>query len=233
MSIETIKNHPIHQWSEEDRPREKLLHSGRLSLSDSELLAILIATGTRNFSAIDLARKTLALADNNLNQLGKMTVAELCKIPGIGEAKAITLIASMELGRRRNASDPKTTNQITCSKDSYNYFEPLTSDLPYETFWVLLLNRSNKIIKGKRISEGGISGTVVDMRIIFKFAIENLASSVILCHNHPSGSVRPSNADIELTRKIRDGGRLIDVAIIDHIITGDKTYFSFSDEGLL
>ncbi len=234
MNYETeLKTLPIKQWAEDDRPREKLMLKGLHALSDAELLAILIATGTRDESAVELSKKILSLTNHNLNELGKLQTGDFKKIKGIGEAKALTLIAALELGRRRKTSESVKRMQIASSKDSFDWFYPLISDLPHEEFWVLLLNRNNRCLQSRKVSEGGVSGTLVDSKILFKYALENLASSIVLCHNHPSGNTKPSEADLQLTRKLTDAAKLLDILIIDHVIIGDKTYFSFADEGLL
>lgn len=217
----------------EDRPREKLLNKGLSSLSDAELVAILIGSGTRNETAVELAKKILVSVKNNLNELGKLTVADLRKTKGIGEAKAITIIAALELGRRRKLSDSMSRKKIMGSKDVFEYFQPILGDLPHEEFWVLLLNRSNKIIERNKISQGGISGTVIDVRMILKNAIEKLASSLILCHNHPSGNLKASEADQKITEKLKEAARLMDIQVLDHLIVTDNAYFSFADEGIL
>lgn len=223
----------IKQWAEDDRPREKLISKGKAALSDSELLAILISTGTKSDTALDLAQKILVLAENNLNELGKLTTRDLQKVKGIGQAKAITITAALELGRRRKETGAIQRNIIQSSKDAYAFFEPALADIKQEEFWVLLLNRSNKVLSAKRISEGGVAGTVADPKIIFRYALEELASTIILCHNHPSGSVKPSQADISLTKKMKEAGHLLEIVVADHIIVGDRSYFSFADEGLL
>lgn len=223
----------IKYWNEQDRPREKLLTKGKHILSDAELLAILISTGTRSKSAIDLARDILNLAGNNLNQLAKLTVKDLIKVDGIGEAKAITIISAIELGGRREIAEVKQKTKITGSKDGYNYFRPKLGNLPYEEFWILMLNRANKIIGEAQISDGGVAGTVADPKRIFKTALDNSASSIILCHNHPSGSTNPSDADKQLTRKINEAGKLLDISVLDHLIITDNGYFSFADEGMM
>lgn len=233
LMSENDKNISIKNWAEDDRPREKLLLKGRSALSDAELIAILIATGNREESAVDVAKKILFSVGNNLNDLGKLSVNDLKKTKGIGEAKAITIIASLELGRRRKSEEAQEKKQIITSKDAYHFFEPLISDNRHEEFWVVMLNRANKILAHKKISEGGINGTVADPRIIFKHAIENFATSIMLCHNHPSGNITPSNEDIKLTQKIKEAGKLLDILVLDHIIIGDKNYYSFSDEGNL
>lgn len=223
----------IKQWAEDDRPREKLVLKGKATLSDAELLAILISTGTRELTAFDLAQQILQLANNNLNELGKLSVKDLQKIKGVGQAKAITIAAALELGRRRKEAEPLQRNSFTSSRDAYAFFEPKLADLPHEEFWVLLLNRSNKFISAKRISEGGITGTVADPKLIMRYVVDELASNIILCHNHPSGSVKPSEADLRLTEKVKTAAALLDTQLIDHIIIGEKTYFSFADEGKL
>lgn len=226
-------NLSIKSWAEEDRPREKLLLKGKQALSEAELLAILIGSGTRNESAVELCKKILNLSDNNLDELGKMSVNDLMGFKGIGEAKAISLVAAMELGRRRQGSEIKKRRLIKDSNDVYQLLVPLLSDLPHEEFWVLFLNRSNKVTGKKQVSIGGVTGTVADSRIIYKMAVERLASGIIVGHNHPSGSLKPSQRDRHLTKKLADAGRLLDIQLLDHLIIGDGGYFSFADEGLL
>ena len=227
------KNLSIKDWAVEDRPREKLLSKGMQSLTDAELLAILIGSGQRNESAVEVARKVLNLSGNNLNELGRLSIKNLMKIHGIGKAKAITLIAALELGRRRKLTDPKEKFKISGSQDAYDFLSPLVEDLSHEEFRVLYLNRSNRVVEHKKISQGGVSGTVIDVRIILKFAIEVLASSLIISHNHPSGNLQPSEADIQITRKIKEAAKLHDIQLLDHIIISDKHYYSFADEGVL
>lgn len=226
-------NLKIKDWAVEDRPREKLLQKGISSLSDAELIAILIGTGTKNESAVELSKKVLKNANNNLNELGKLEIKDLMKNKGIGEAKAITILAALELGRRRKISGILEKQKITCSNDIYELFQPLLGDLPHEEFWVLLLNRSNKIIEKFKISQGGVSGTVIDVRLILKNAIEKLASSIILCHNHPSGNKMPSEADDSITNKLVEGCKLLDIKVLDHIIIADTRFYSYTDEGKL
>jgi len=226
-----LQNLSIKNWSSEDRPREKLLSKGLASLSDAELIAILLATGTKSMSAVDLAKHILATVNNNLHLLGKQTVNDLKKINGIGEAKAISIIAALELGKRRRNFDLER-EKIVDSKSVFRIFQPLLGDLPYEEFWVLYLNRSNSIIEKQRISSGGITGTVIDVKIILKHAIENLASGIVLIHNHPSGNIKPSTNDKNITHKIKEAGKLIDVSVLDHLIIGDTKFLSFADEGL-
>ncbi len=223
----------ILSWAEEDRPREKLLLKGKGALSDAELIAILIGSGTRELSAVDLSKIILQKASNNLNELAKLSLKDLMKIKGIGEAKAISIAAALELGRRRKDSDVVRRPKITSSKDAYEQIRSYLMDLPHEEFWVLLLTRSNEVIRPVQISQGGISGTVADPKIIFKSALEHLASSMILVHNHPSGNLKPSEADKELTRRLVTSGKLLDIPILDHLIISELGYLSFADEGLL
>ena len=222
----------IRSWAEEDRPREKLLQKGSHVLSDAELIAILIGSGVPGESAVDVSKTILKSVDNNLNELGKLTVYDLKKFKGIGEAKAITIVAALELAKRRRVSEVKQKEKINGSKDVYEYFHHL-ADLRNEEFWVMYLNRANKIIIGQKISQGGITGTVADTRLIFKAALDNFACSIVLCHNHPSGNLAPSNEDKTLTQKIKQAGALLDISVLDHIIVSDNGYFSFADEGLL
>ncbi len=232
--MEPTKNYfPISAWAEDDRPREKLQLKGKIALSDAELIAILLGSGSRNESAVDLAKRILQSADGNLIELSKMNIKELCKFKGIGEAKAISIIAALELGRRRRQSEVIVKKKITCSKDAFEYFQAKIGDSSYESFYVLLLNTSNKIIRDIHISEGGLAGTVVDVKKIFKAAIENNTSSIILCHNHPSGNIQPSHQDKAITKKLSDAGKHMDIPVVDHIIIGDDKYFSFADESLL
>jgi DNA repair protein RadC len=227
------KNLSIKEWSLEDRPREKLLSKGISTLTDAELIAIIIRMGTRDESAVELAKRILNSVENNLNELGKLTVDDLQKYKGMGEAKAIGIVAALELGRRRKLTESMNRKQITSSRDIYDIFHPVLADLPNEEFWIILLNRSNKLIERQKISQGGISGTVTDVRIILKTALEKLASSIILCHNHPSGNPKPSESDISITNKIKESGKLMDINLIDHIIVTDGKYYSFADEGMI
>ncbi|MDD5507403.1 MAG: DNA repair protein RadC [Bacteroidales bacterium] len=227
-------NHlPISKWAEDDRPREKLLIKGKHSLSDAELLAILLGTGSRNQSALDLAKTILIESRNNLIELSKMQISELMHFRGIGQAKAITIIAALELGRRRRGSEVIQRKKIQSSKDVFEFFQVELAEKKYEGFWLLLLDRANKIVGQEKISEGGTAGTVADPKRIFKVAIDRFASSLILCHNHPSGNVEPSQADITLTKKLIHAGALLDIQILDHIIIGEENYFSFADENMM
>ena len=232
--METYTNHvTIRNWAEDDRPREKLVLKGRHSMSDAELLAILIGSGTRHESAVDLAKNVLRLAHENLAELSKLCIADLVRVKGIGQARAVTILAALELGRRRNESEALVRDKIKTSRDAYEIFRSIIGDRPYEEFWIILLNRANKVLKKCLISEGGISGTVVDPKKIFKTCLDNHASSIILGHNHPSGMLTPSEADCKITRKIVDAGVMLEVTVLDHIIVGDDGYYSFADDGTL
>jgi DNA repair protein RadC len=223
----------IKQWSKDDRPREKLLYSGAENLSNSELLAILIHNGTRQRSAVDLAKDVLKLGQDNLVELGKLSIKDLMKIKGIGEAKAITIAAALELGRRRQAASSLNKTLVKTSSDIAAYMQTRLKDYRHEVFAVLYLNRANKINHFEIVSEGGITGTVADPRIILRRALEEDAVNLILCHNHPSGSLKPSRADEQLTAKIKEAAKFLDITVLDHIIVSDDGFFSFADEGLL
>lgn len=223
----------ILSWAEEDRPREKLLLKGKAALTDAELIAILIGSGTRDLSAVDLSKIILQKANNNLNELAKLSIKDLMKIKGIGEAKAISIAAALELGRRRKESEVVRRPRISSSRDAYEQIKPYLLDLPHEEFWLLLLNRANEVIRPVQVSQGGVSGTVADPKIIFKLAIECLASAIILVHNHPSGNLKPSEADKDLTRRLASAGKLLEIPILDHLIFTDASYLSFADEGLM
>jgi DNA repair protein RadC len=227
------QNLKILSWAEEDRPREKLLMKGKSALSDAELIGILIGSGTVSMSAVDLAKVILNDVNNNLNDLAKLSVKDLQKFKGIGEAKAISIMSALELGRRRRESEMPKKLRITSSKDVYDIMAANLLDLQHEEFWVLLLNRANAVIKKVQISAGGVAGTVADPKIIFKTALENLSSSIILVHNHPSGNLTPSQADKEITKKMKEAGKLLEIPVLDHIIFADKSYYSFADEGIL
>lgn len=223
----------IKEWAVEDRPREKMLEKGVRSLSDAELIAILIGSGNLDETAVEVSRRILVSVNNNLNELGKKSITDLQKFKGIGPAKAITITAAMELGRRRKETEPEEKAKITTSSDAAVIFKPLLSDLPHEEFWVLLLNRNNLVIDKFMVSQGGLAGTIIDVRIILKTALEKLACSMVLCHNHPSGNLTPSEADKDITKKIREAGRYMDIPVLDHLIIGNDAYFSFADEGLI
>ncbi len=226
-----VAHFPITNWSEDDRPREKLMLKGKNALSDAELIAILIGSGSRNESAVDLSKRILASVDT-LNSLGKMSLAQLTNFKGIGEAKAIAIIAALELGRRRRAEDVVELKKITSSKIVFEIMLPIIGELPHEEFWVLFLNNSNKIISKSQLSKGGITGTIVDARLVFKLALENGATGLILCHNHPSGNLQPSEADKEITKKLKLAGESLDVKVLDHLIITETKYYSFVDEGI-
>jgi DNA repair protein RadC len=224
----TIKN-----WAVDDRPREKLLNKGIESLSDAELIAILIGSGNKEMSAVELSKSILNSVNNNLNELGKLTVTDLIKFKGIGEAKAISIVAAAELGKRRKISNVIERKQITNSANVFEIFGPLLGDLLHEEFWLIMLNRADKLIKKKRISIGGIAGTVADIKIILKEALLHSSSAIIVCHNHPSGNIKPSKKDEEITQEIKNACNLLDIHMLDHIIVSDSNYYSFADEGKL
>lgn len=227
------KHLTIKSWAEDDRPREKLITKGRQALSDAELLAILLASGSRDETAVQLAQRILKENKNSINELAKLQLSDLKKFKGVGEAKAVTIAAALEIGRRRTDEATEEKIKITSSKSAYSILKSKLTDLPHEEFWVLFMSRSNSVIKTECISKGGISGTVVDIRLILKPAIECLASAIILGHNHPSGNLKPSHEDINLTKKIKEAAKLMDISLQDHLIIGDQAYLSFADEGIL
>ncbi len=223
----------IKSWAEEDRPREKLLLKGKHVLSDAELLAILISSGNAEETAVELSKRILSKAEYNLNELSKMGVKELTNFKGIGEAKAISIVAALELGRRRKETSVTKRDRIATSKDAVEIFQPLLGDHTHEEFWILFLNRANLVIGKQQVSSGGMSGTVVDPKIIFKAALDNKASSIVLCHNHPSGNNQPSEADARLTKNIIAAGKVLEISVLDHIIVTQNNYYSFADEGMM
>lgn len=223
----------IKSWAEEDRPREKLSAQGRRALSDAELIAILIGSGSRTETAVELSKRILHHYDNDLNRLGKASISELSKFKGIGEAKAISIIAALELGRRRDDTEVKVLDEITCSKDAYNLMRRHLMDLNHEEFWIVLTNQSNKVIAKELISKGGLAGTVADPKMIFSIALQHNAANLFMVHNHPSGSKKPSQQDIHLTKQIAAAGKLLDIRVPDHLIIVNDGYFSFGDEGLM
>jgi len=233
MSEELPKSFSIKNWSEDDRPREKLLIKGRAILSDAELVAILIGSGSRNESAVSLSQRILASVENNLMELGKLSVKDLMKFKGIGEAKAVSIAAALELGRRRSGGDTLSRKRISSSKSAYDILQPIIGDLPHEEFWVIYLNNSNKVLDKKQLSKGGITGTIVDVRLTLKTALELGAVAIILGHNHPSGTLKPSLADKQITQKLKTAAESLDIKVLDHIIVAEKTYFSFADDGIL
>lgn len=230
---------PYHQplnikaWAEEDRPREKLLLQGKQALTEAELLAILIGSGTTKETAVHLCQRILADYEHNLHALGRLSVHQLMQYRGIGQAKAITIVAALELGRRRQAAERKKKPHITASRDVYELMQPVLGDLPHEEFHMLYLNRSNKVLLRERVSVGGVTGTVADIKLMLKTAVNALACGMIACHNHPSGSLHPSHADIKLTKKLKEAGEWLDVKLLDHLIITDEGYYSFADEGQL
>jgi len=227
------QNLSIKSWAEEDRPREKLLKKGKVALTDAELVAILLGSGSRNESAVSLAKRILNSAENSIYKLAKMSVEDLCKFDGVGSAKAIAVIAALELARRRTDQNPQSLVKITCSKDVFDSMWPIIGDLPHEEFWVLYLNNSNKILHKQQLSKGGITGTMVDVRLVFNKGLALLATAIILCHNHPSGKLVPSMSDKQLTQKLKKAGATLDIAVLDHLIITENAYFSFADESIL
>ena len=223
----------IKNWAEDDRPREKLLLNGKRALSDSELLAIIMGSGSREESAVDLSKRVLQSVNNNWHNLSRLSVKDLCKFKGIGTAKAVSIIAAMEIGRRREAQSHEEKPKITSSKDAFTILRSLIGDLQVEEFWVLFLNQANFVIHKEQISKGGISQTAVDVRIILKIALEEMATGIILAHNHPSGNLKPSKSDYIITQKVKKAAETLDLNVLDHLIVTQKSYFSFADEGEL
>jgi DNA repair protein RadC len=224
---------PITNWSEDDRPREKLMQKGKAALSDAELIAILIGSGSRNESAVELSKRILSSVDNNLNALGKLSIQQLIGFKGIGEAKAISIIAAMDLGRRRRGEEALELKKITSSKMIFEIMQPVIGELPHEEFWIIYVNNSNRVLSKSQLSKGGITATLVDVRLIFKNVLEIGATGIVLCHNHPSGALRASDADIKITKKIKIAAESLDISVLDHLIVGEHGYFSFADEGIL
>ena len=233
-AVENYKdNISIKSWAEEDRPREKLSTQGRRALTDAELIAILIGSGSRNETAVELSKRILHHYENDLNKLGKASISELSKFKGIGEAKAISIIAALEIGRRRNDTETKAIEYITASRDAYNIMRRHLIDLNHEEFWIILVGRSQKVLAKELVSKGGLSATVADPKIIFYIALQQQASGIILVHNHPSGNLKPSHQDIDLTKKISAAGRMLEINVLDHLIITDNGYYSFGDEGII
>ncbi|WP_179319256.1 RadC family protein [Winogradskyella helgolandensis] len=223
----------IKNWSQDDQPREKLRDKGKTVLSDAELIAILIGSGNRDESAVALCKRIFGSVDNNLNALGKLSIAQLMEFKGIGEAKAISIVAALELGRRRRLEDAMQMDKITSSRSVYNVMQPIIGDLPHEEFWILYLNNSNKVIHKNQLSKGGITGTLVDVRLVLKNALEVGAIALILCHNHPSGTLKPSQADKDVTKKMKLAAQSLDISVLDHLIVTENAYYSFADENML
>ncbi|WP_203293786.1 RadC family protein [Luteirhabdus pelagi] len=230
---ETATSFSIKCWNEDDRPREKMQAKGKAALSDAELIAILIGSGNREESAVSLSQQILASAENNLLELGRRSIAELMKFKGIGEAKAISIVAALELGRRHRMGEALERKKINSSQSVYEILQPVLGALPHEEFWILYLNNSNKILQMEQLSKGGITGTMVDVRLAFKKALELGAVSIILAHNHPSGTLKPSQADIQLTKKLKTAGESLDIKVLDHVIVTEAGYFSFADDAIL
>lgn len=233
MLVNETKTLNIKSWSPEDRPREKLLLKGTSSLSDAELVAILLGSGTTTLSAVELAKRVLMEVDYSLHGLARLSAKDLTRIRGIGEAKAVTIIAALELGRRRKDADDDEKPRITGSRDVYDLLRSHLQDIRHEQFWVVLVNRANCVIRKQQISQGGVAGTVADPKIIFNIALQELASGIILAHNHPSGNLTASQADIELTKKLKEAGKLLEIQVLDHLILAGQKYYSFADEGML
>lgn len=223
----------IKNWSDDDKPREKLVQKGKSVLSNAELIAILIGSGSRNESAVDLSKRILASVNNNLNDLGKLSIKQLMQFKGIGEAKAVTIAAALEIGRRRREEGAEKINTITSSKSVFELLQPNLGELQHEEFWIVYLNNSNKVLHTAQLSKGGITGTLVDVRLVMKQALEFGAVALILAHNHPSGTLKPSKADKEITQKLKTGAEVLDLKVLDHLIITQKDYFSFADEGIL
>ncbi|MFP9115286.1 RadC family protein [Flavobacterium sp. RHBU_3] len=223
----------IKYWAEDDKPREKLMLKGQAALSDAELIAILIGSGSRNESAVELSKRILKSVGNNLNAMGKLTIKQLMQFKGIGEAKAVTIAAAMELGRRRRDEDVRELDKVTGSKSVFNIMQPIIGELPHEEFWVLYLNNSNKVIYKTQLSKGGLTGTVVDARLVYKTALEHNAVAIILVHNHPSGALQASVPDKQITRQLQSAGVTLDIKVLDHVIVTEHSYLSFADEGIL
>lgn len=223
----------IKNWSQDDRPREKLRDKGKASLSDAELVAILIGSGSRNESAVELCKRILASANNNLSALGKLSLKQLMEFKGIGEAKAITIIAALELGRRRRGEEALQQDKIDSSQSVFELMQPVIGELAHEEFWIVYLNNSNKVLQKNQLSKGGITGTLVDVRLALKTALEVGAVGIILAHNHPSGTLKPSEADKQITKKLKNAGESLDIKVLDHLIITENAYFSFADEGML
>lgn len=233
MKTYQLEKLSIKQWAEEDRPREKMLQFGKKYLSDAELLAIILGSGSRAESAVLLAKRLLKAQGQDLNRLARLDIKQLCLFKGIGPAKAVAVTAALELGSRRKVMDLKLLPIVTCSQDAQQAIAPNLADLPHEEFWILLLNRANRIVSRERISVGGVAGTVVDAKMVFQKALQQLASSIILVHNHPSGNLRPSQADLDLTKKLKNAGKVLDIQVLDHLIIAGSSYTSLADEGLM
>jgi len=223
----------IKNWSDDDKPREKLVQKGKSHLTDAELIAILIGSGSRNESAVELSKRILASVNNNLNELGKLSIKQLMQFKGIGEAKAVSIAAALEIGRRRRGEEAQKITKISSSKNVFELLQPKMGELPHEEFWIVFLNNSNSVLQAGQLSKGGITGTLVDVRLVLKQALELGAVGLILAHNHPSGTLKPSEADKQITRKLKVASEALDIKVLDHIIITQKEYFSFADENIL
>lgn len=230
---EKLSSFSIKKWNQDDQPREKLLYKGKSALSDAELVAILIGSGNREESAVALCKRILASVDNNLSELGKLSINQLMEFKGIGEAKAITIAAALELGRRRRSEEALEKKKIASSTSVYELMQPIIGELLHEEFWIIYLNNSNKVLQKNQLSKGGITGTLVDVRLVLKNALEIGATGIILAHNHPSGTLNPSSADKQLTQKLKMAAESLDIKVLDHLIVTEKAYFSFADENML
>ncbi|WP_298484232.1 DNA repair protein RadC [uncultured Maribacter sp.] len=230
---EKVSSLSIKHWADDDKPREKLYHKGKSVLSDAELIAILIGSGNREESAVELSKRILASVNNNLNELGKLSIKQLTQFKGIGEAKAISIIAALELGKRRGGEQAKSIVKITSSKVCFNLLQPILGELPHEEFWIIYLNNANSILYKSQLSKGGITGTLVDVRLVMRQALEYGAVGLILAHNHPSGTLKPSQADKQITQKLKVAAQALDIKVLDHLIITEKDYFSFADESIL
>lgn len=230
---EKIASFSIKHWADDDKPREKLVQKGRSVLSDAELVAILIGSGNRRESAVELSKRILASVNHNLNELGKLSVNQLKQFKGIGEAKAVSIAAALEVGRRRRGDDAEKIYRISSSKDAFELLYPLMGELEHEEFWIVYLNNSNKVIHKSQLSKGGITGTLVDVRLVLKQALDLGAVGILLAHNHPSGTIKPSTADKQITRKLQKAGEALDIKVLDHLILAQHNYLSFADKGIL
>ncbi|RKR14025.1 DNA repair protein RadC [Maribacter vaceletii] len=230
---EKVSSLSIKHWSDDDKPREKLFNKGKSVLSDAELIAILIGSGNRDESAVELSKRILASVNHNLNELGKLSIKQLTQFKGIGDAKAISIIAALEIGKRRGGEEARTIVKITSSKIGFNIMQPILGELPHEEFWIIYLNNANTVLHKRQLSKGGITGTLVDVRLVMKQALEYGAVALILVHNHPSGTLRPSQADKQITQKLKLAGESLDIKVLDHLIITEKDYFSFADESIL
>ena len=230
---EKLTSFSIKNWSDDDKPREKLVQKGKSVLSDAELIAILIGSGSRSESAVELSKRILASVNNNLNELGKLSIKQLMQFKGIGEAKAVTIAAALEMGRRRRGEDAPKVDRIGSSNDVFELLQPIIGELPHEEFWIVYLNNSNKVMQRTQLSKGGITGTLVDVRLAMKQALELGAVGLILAHNHPSGGLKPSVADKQITQKLKNAAEALDIKVLDHLIVTQREYFSFADENIL